>query len=34
MASPILGDYDPGAFFCEITRGGANEPVRERLAGL
>jgi len=27
MADPLLGRYDPGAFWCEISRPGANQPV-------
>ena len=30
----ILDDYDPGESYCEMLGGGANQPVRERLAGL
>jgi uncharacterized circularly permuted ATP-grasp superfamily protein len=34
MADPLLGRYDPGAFWCEISRPGANQPIRDRLAAL
>src|SRR4028119_962022 len=34
MADPLLGSYDPGAFWCEISRHGANQPIRDRLAAL
>jgi uncharacterized circularly permuted ATP-grasp superfamily protein len=34
MANPVLGDYQPGAFWCEMSRAGATQPVRDRLAGL
>jgi uncharacterized circularly permuted ATP-grasp superfamily protein len=34
MANPVLDGYDPGAFWCEISNGGATEPVRDRLAAL
>jgi uncharacterized circularly permuted ATP-grasp superfamily protein len=34
MANPVLGDYEPGAFWCEMSRAGATQPVRDRLAAL
>ena len=34
MADPVLGDYAPGPHWCEMSRGGANQPVRDRLAAL
>ena len=34
MATPVLANYDPGAFWCEIVRDGSNQAVVERLAAL
>src|SRR5262245_9200836 len=34
MNSWVLDGYDPQDFYCEMTRGAASRPVRERLAGL
>ena len=34
MSDAVLTNYDPGAFWCEITRGGANQAVRDRLGAL
>jgi uncharacterized circularly permuted ATP-grasp superfamily protein len=34
MSASILSSYDPGASYCEMLRDPANQPVRERLAGL
>src|SRR3954447_19349803 len=34
MPSPVLSDYDPGGFWCEMSRGGARQAVRDRLAAL
>ena len=34
MATPVLANYDPGAFWCEIIRDGSNQAVVERLAAL
>jgi uncharacterized circularly permuted ATP-grasp superfamily protein len=34
MNSPILDDYDPQGFYCEMLRSEASRAVRERLAGL
>ena len=34
MSNAVLDGYDPGAFWCEMSRGGANQPVRDRLAAL
>ena len=34
MAEPLLGKYDPGAFWCEISRPEANTLIRDRLAAL
>ena len=34
MSASILSSYDPGAFYCEMLRDPANQPVRDRLAGL
>ena len=31
---PILDDYDPAGFYCEMTRGAANGAVRKRLSSL
>src|SRR4051812_25353795 len=30
----VLENYDPHGFFCEMTRGDANGPIRERLASF
>src|SRR3954447_20321968 len=30
----VLENYDPHGFFCEMTRGDANGPIRERLAAF
>ena len=30
----MLRDYTPGNFYCELTRGGAAQPVRDRLANI
>ena len=34
MGASIMSSYDPGAFYCEMLRDPANQPVRDRLAGL
>ena len=34
MAASVLTSYDPGAFYCEMLGDPANQPVRDRLAGL
>ncbi|MBV9735266.1 MAG: circularly permuted type 2 ATP-grasp protein [Acidisphaera sp.] len=34
MDGSVLSSYDPGAFWCEMLRCPANQPVRERLASL
>ncbi|MBV8615126.1 MAG: circularly permuted type 2 ATP-grasp protein [Acetobacteraceae bacterium] len=34
MSASILSSYDPGASYCEMLGDPANQPVRERLAGL
>src|ERR671933_586936 len=30
----MLSDYQPGNFYCELSRGGAVQPVCDRLAAL
>ncbi len=30
----VLGQYDPGGFYCEMLRTIANQPIRERLDAL
>ena len=34
MANPVLENYGPGAFWCEMSDGSATQPVRDRLAAL
>ena len=34
MSDGILNAYDPQTFYCEMLRGAANRPVRERLAQM
>ena len=34
MPNPVLSGYDPGSFWCEMSRGGARQAVRDRLAAL
>ena len=34
MPNPVLSGYDPGGFWCEMSRGGARQAVRDRLAAL
>ncbi|MEO9188980.1 MAG: circularly permuted type 2 ATP-grasp protein [Acetobacteraceae bacterium] len=34
MGSAVLDTYDPAGFYCEMLRGEANRPIRERLAAL
>src|SRR5215217_575544 len=34
MSGPVLGDYDPKGFFCEMTRGGDNQSIRDRLGTM
>jgi uncharacterized circularly permuted ATP-grasp superfamily protein len=34
MDSSVLGNYDPAGFYCEMMRGDANQPIRDRLAAL
>jgi uncharacterized circularly permuted ATP-grasp superfamily protein len=34
MNSPILDDYDPEGFYCEMLRSDASQAVRQRLSGL
>src|SRR2546423_6699112 len=34
MSGRVLEAYDPRSFYCEMLRGNANQPVRERLAHL
>ena len=34
MNSPILDDYDPQGFYCEMLRSDASQAVRQRLTGL
>jgi uncharacterized circularly permuted ATP-grasp superfamily protein len=31
---PMLSDYSPGPYYCELSRGGAAQPVRDRLEAL
>jgi hypothetical protein len=33
MKSPILDDYDPQGFYCEMLRSDASQAVRQRLSG-
>ena len=30
----VLNGYDPNGFYCEMLRSAANQPIRDRLAGL
>ncbi len=34
MNGPVLENYDPNGFYCEMTQGGANQAIRDRLGGL
>jgi uncharacterized circularly permuted ATP-grasp superfamily protein len=34
MPSSVLDGYDPQGFYCEMLRGAASEPVRQRLSQL
>jgi uncharacterized circularly permuted ATP-grasp superfamily protein len=34
MNSPVLDDYDPQGFYCEMLRSDASQAVRQRLSGL
>ena len=34
MAPSVLDDYDPRGFYCEMLRGPASAPIRQRLAAL
>jgi len=34
MNGPVLGKYDPKGFYCEMTRGGDTQPIRNRLGTL
>jgi uncharacterized circularly permuted ATP-grasp superfamily protein len=34
MNAPVLDGYDPTGFYCELTSGNANQPVRNRLGTL
>ena len=30
----VLNGYDPNGFYCEMLGNAANQPIRDRLAGL
>ena len=34
MSNRVLEQYSARGFYCEMLHGGANQPIRERLAGL
>jgi uncharacterized circularly permuted ATP-grasp superfamily protein len=34
MGDAVLSGYDPGGFYCEMTRPGSTGPIRDRLSSL